>query len=345
MIAKIPTKLLYISKPEEEIKKTLLRPTFISDQDNPKSINAGQDWAEGPYYCKTENMGGIEKTTYFNNPIENVRINSYEERGRGGRAYKAIIRDKYYIDLREDVLFDTIMEKGIDRGGILRGKFIFAVIGSQMKLIRFGSSLHKEVMKVDKLRDNKRIPIKDLVVGGMYSGKSGKTAVYLGKANCLHFTFSGIQYGKGRRKPKITSSNVRVIKNKMLWWEMDIYGSINLKNKAMLDSAYDDLKDHTWMVVLKNSHSYNNLIGHFPVEIGIDISIPIIRAYPTVRGDNFYKSIYSTNAYSHLFGPIECDIYFDVNEKIILSEEWFKDISDSFAEPISFLEEYRDVGV
>jgi hypothetical protein len=88
-------------------------------------------------------------TTHFNNPITNIRVAGLETRGNGGRAYKVVIDDLYYFDLREDVLLEAMIECGINKGGILNGEYIWVKIRSHMKLIRVGSPLHKEMIKAN----------------------------------------------------------------------------------------------------------------------------------------------------------------------------------------------------
>jgi len=84
-----------------------------------------------------------------NKPISNVRVISS---GYRDQSYKALI-DKYYIDLTDDVLMDTMLQTGVAPGGVLQGEFIWAKIGSQMKLIRIGSELYNLVMKFEETKE------------------------------------------------------------------------------------------------------------------------------------------------------------------------------------------------
>ncbi len=86
----------------------------------------------------------------------------------------------FYIDLREDVLLDTIQEVGISPGGVLNGTYLFATVGSQMKLIREGSALHTELIGATTRRNSKKISSKDLEVGGVYATISGQKLVFGG---------------------------------------------------------------------------------------------------------------------------------------------------------------------
>ena len=134
----IPKKVTYIYSQIREIDGRFVHPAFISDSDNKKTLETGHNWAEWKGYYQTEEV----KTSTFeieNNPLNSVQIISLEKRGRGGRAYKVIIEvgnAAFYVDLREDVLLDAMLEAGINKKGFLSGKYIWSRVNSDMKLIR-----------------------------------------------------------------------------------------------------------------------------------------------------------------------------------------------------------------
>lgn len=172
---------------QQESKVYDVYPTYVADAANKKTNETGVKWAnEAPYQLDPASgkwvKGKSNATTVDrpNDPIKSVKIMDLEIRGQGGRAYKVLIDEKYYVDLREDVLLDVIFECGIEKGGKLKGEFIFAVVGSQMKLVRVGSLLHDKLIEstaVGKMKE-----IKQFVVGTTYVRKSG-SYVYLGVYN------------------------------------------------------------------------------------------------------------------------------------------------------------------
>jgi len=155
-------------------------PAFACDIDNEKTNETAKSWAEG--YSWQGKREGYTVVEFDNDPIDDIKIIGLEHRSEGGRAYKVILRGNYYFDLREDVLLDTILECGITKGGRLRGKFIFCQIGSQMKIVRYGSKLHDEAIKLTNRKNLTKIPNKELKIGYKYKTKSGETGVYLGRA-------------------------------------------------------------------------------------------------------------------------------------------------------------------
>jgi hypothetical protein len=154
-------------------------PTFPADASDENMISKAKSWAAGRYQKSTKET---QVVVVENKPITNIKVLSLEYRGQGGRAYKALI-EKYYVDLREDVLMDVLLKAGVSTGGILQGEYIWAKIGSQMKLIRVGSELHRLVVEFDSKKDIKPVRKNELEVGGVYQTRKKEKAIFLGYVN------------------------------------------------------------------------------------------------------------------------------------------------------------------
>lgn len=160
-------------------------PAFISDPDNVKTMTTGRNWANNFNRWDRQQVSkqaNIELVV-TNDPITDVRILSLERRSQGGRAYKVVIRvsdNDFYVDLREDVLVDTMKATGIRAGAILNGTFVWGKDGSQMKLIRTGSSLHADLVAVTKQSAKSSLSLLSLVPGRIYASKT-LTSLYCGK--------------------------------------------------------------------------------------------------------------------------------------------------------------------
>lgn len=181
MNGNIPEKLVYVCAPkrtlnsrwddsDESIAKVEVSPAYISDAENKKTLASATRWAQRPNYTP-------ETFAYDNNPIRGVKIVGYSHRSEGGGSYNAIVYDKFYVDFRDDVMLDVIINSKIDKGVIL-DDFIWARVGSNMKLVRVGSWLHGQMVEATAQDATK--PIEDLVFGGVYESKSGDTAIFLG---------------------------------------------------------------------------------------------------------------------------------------------------------------------
>lgn len=195
----IPKQITYVSGPQtlmeidlgaddttDKPEKQLVSPTFVSTTE--KTLITARKWIEQKrireYNPETREYyhdhSPVQEQTVDNKPIDNVRIIGLERRGNGGRAYKVLIDDIYLVDLREDVLMDAMNLYGIDPGRKLKGKYIWAKIGSQTKLIMVQGEVEKELQTATDIKEQQReIESKDLVVGGIYKMKS-KALIFFG---------------------------------------------------------------------------------------------------------------------------------------------------------------------
>lgn len=150
---------------------------FATDAKNKKTQETARSWSRGP---------GFQKIEKPNAPMKNLRIVSLEKRCEGGMAWKVLTEDNLWFDLREDVLLDSLQNESV-KNGILGGVYVFAVVGSQMKIIRVGSELHKRVSEYMNRKATKEILVKDLKAGHIYANKKGKKFIFLGKWDAIVF--------------------------------------------------------------------------------------------------------------------------------------------------------------
>jgi hypothetical protein len=197
---KIPQRVKLYCRPETTIsydrwsdvgfKDTLAEdvkaiPTFVVDASNPKTQETAQYWVNSHkrVWCPTEEKY-IDNTTIMpivvrdNTPVDSVRIIGLSVRGNGGRAYQALVDEKYLVDMREDVMLDSMLHVGIDVNGIMRGQYIFAQVNSEMKLIRMDSKLHELMVQSTAFSNAKAVS--QLVPGHIYESKT-KKVLYLGE--------------------------------------------------------------------------------------------------------------------------------------------------------------------
>lgn len=190
MIAHIPARILYVCRKSHDVKigwedfdesRTVhVTPAYPVDPDgNKKTVQSAIDWARGRY-----NPDGDAPVTMTvaNAPLQHVQIVNLEVRGEGGRAYKITV-DGVYVDLREDVFLDALLAKGVEVGGRLPGPFIWARIGSQMKLIRVGSPLYDRVVAAHEHGLKKNVSTNEIEIGGVYKNRVGEVFVYLGQCS------------------------------------------------------------------------------------------------------------------------------------------------------------------
>lgn len=195
VVGSIPKKITYVYKKpiscdigckwdiiqsNNKQKAIKLHPAFPVDSENKKSMDTAIKWA------KSYSNDSYQIKEIDNDQITNVKIICLEIRGEGGRAYKIQIDDLLF-DLREDVLVDAMIQVGIQPGGILNGKYVWAKVGSQTKLIRVDSELHKLILNYEKNSKTKVISKNDLEIGGVYQDKKKNNYIFLGFVNTTEF--------------------------------------------------------------------------------------------------------------------------------------------------------------
>lgn len=261
-----------ISRQLEESKEESLEviPIFVSDAANAKTIATGITWANRyvPYNVNPKPVPVQEKRK--NIPISGYRIFTLENRSEGGRAYKIISPENKYLDLREDILLDTILHVGINKNGILNGEFLFAKVGSQMKLIRYGSQLHKAIEK-SMIRASNKILDSQLKEGHMYEDLRGMKAIFLGYGNSVNIEIKtkynynhSRTYGTSRPYTVDIVSKKCTIKNKtQLWLKCYVYSkdyeAANYNPFDKTSSNYFEIKKNQSMVedIFDFSHLMN----------------------------------------------------------------------------------------
>ena len=131
-----------VLKPEDETVNVL--PAFIVPAESAKFVATANTWKRHYDYRTRAQLDGTS-VQIPNNPVSGIRIVGLSRRRSGGRAYKIIYPPNYLTDLREDVLLDAIYNSGVEAGGKLNGEFIWSVNGSQMRIVRVGSSAHQDL--------------------------------------------------------------------------------------------------------------------------------------------------------------------------------------------------------
>lgn len=246
-------------KPEEE-KNTII-PAFIVPSDSEKFVAAANGWKQG----YRNNRGS---TTIENKPVSGIRIVGFSRRSGGGRAYKVVYPPNYLVDLREDVLLDTIYHMGINAGGRMNGEYIWSTNGSQMRLIRVGSQEYQNCISKTQIDKLPRIPVKDLKEGTVYVGKSGSAAIFLGHISTILATTIW-DYNMPHRDSSFYNrrfSRIETRKQKaMLWFKT--YGNKNVENTIEMFNEYF-------------SSDENRLRGGFP---SIDISHSMRKVCKTIQ--------------------------------------------------------------
>src|SRR5579885_3656062 len=246
---------------DEDAPKTVkqkVTPAFPVDSKDDKTMKRAIDWATQDGWDYTTNKRKVKKhdtKEVENQPLNHVKVLSLEERGNGGRAYKALI-DNFYVDLREDVLMDTLLQAGVEPGGLLKGEYVWAKMGSQMKLVRVGSELHRLIVEFDSKKDMKPVGKGDLEVGGVYQDRKKNKAIFVGYVNTVVFKSKSDKPSYQRRGEKVTFDFThKPIKKAMLFYEVYDFEKLEKNIKEMKKSE----RDYSYKI--KKSHTYIEKVG------------------------------------------------------------------------------------
>lgn len=158
-------------------KKRIVRPTFVVDAQNEKTLATAKRWAGG----WQNDEGQYDIVELPNTPFECVELVTLERRGRGGRAWKVLIDGAYYVDMREETLLECLINGPGVTDGMIKGPFVWATAGQGLRITRVESNDHKAATKVEKLKKPAaRLKKKDLVIGGVYATLAGTESTFLG---------------------------------------------------------------------------------------------------------------------------------------------------------------------
>jgi hypothetical protein len=179
-MAKLPDNITYvISKRERGTDRTIVD-AFAVPSDNEDVMETATRWAGNG--CRV-----IKPMP--NAPISGVKVVGFERRMEGGRAYKVLIgynKEWLRVDMRDDIMLDSIMTDGIHPGGVLAGTYVWQLHGSQMRLTRVGSQNYLNAVVTKSGARVKKVSPKDFVVGHIYTTPAGQCRdAYLGKLKSI----------------------------------------------------------------------------------------------------------------------------------------------------------------
>lgn len=165
------------------------RAAFVTDPASKTSLNTATLWAKHGYGEGTTKAPEVVEAE--NGPIQFLRVIDIDVRGEGGRAWKVMTPQRWYVDLREDVFLDCLKARCVmqndqqDGGLVIQGPFRWVRFGTQMRLALINSDLYRQIEQSAKAKADPvpKIRTKDLTIGGVYisSGDWVVPVVFLGR--------------------------------------------------------------------------------------------------------------------------------------------------------------------
>jgi hypothetical protein len=182
---KIPSRVaVFVSRSTEVQRETpsgsqvvTASSAFLCDADSPDHVKTAGDWARRR---SRDWHTPVEPTVRDNSPMSGLAIWDLVVRSEGGRAYKVVTQDGLLLDMREDVLLESIISTGIAPGGVLPGEYVIATRGSQNRLVRVGSAQHVALLGATARAASRSVKSSELQVGGVYIGTAAEPELFLG---------------------------------------------------------------------------------------------------------------------------------------------------------------------
>ena len=167
-----------IPRETPKFSKFTTRAAFVVPTDSDAFKLSADAWAsESQYGGKAK---PFDTNLFVNSEFTDLRWVGIESRGEGGVVYKVLTPQGWLVDLREDVVTECLLEGAIENkngpqgvGTYFTAEFIWVVMGSQVRMVRVGSTLFNEIMDSQILRGMGPIPEKDLEIGGIYQKSNG----------------------------------------------------------------------------------------------------------------------------------------------------------------------------
>jgi hypothetical protein len=193
--------------------------------------------ANGGYNFKTKSnvvrTYSIEEVD--NTPIKNIKLLTQNS---------VLINDKYFVNIDDGVLVETILKVGINAGGVLNGEFVWVKQKNHLMLARVGSNLHETIKNYQDKSKESIVPKKNFDVGGIYKDAKGNKAVFLGFVCTTKYgeiRSTPIKYGSVDPNHKNFNYTKKKVKKAFCFYKLSKYYSFdqNIEEMLELDKTYN----------------------------------------------------------------------------------------------------------
>ena len=129
----------------------------------------------------------VERNTkiFDNVPRSGFKITDDVKRvywGGGNVVWRVFDPYGYELEIQSNNLMALIQSCGVEVGGLIPGNCVWGRDGGVNILLHESSEEYKNAIKAaETLKPNKKIPMKDRIVGGKYTLQTGEQGIYLGK--------------------------------------------------------------------------------------------------------------------------------------------------------------------
>lgn len=181
----IPSKVTYLYDKENK--------ALIADNDSPVTQR------------KVEESTDLEILVCDNVPMDNIQIKEYLGNDNYAVSISASGTDKVMdmsVEFHCDKFMNEVIKDGIDKGGKLKGEFLWGTIDNRVKLILKDSNTYKNIKSYLKRKKSKPLSNKSLVIGGVYEDKQEVRYIYFGRIDTLRYDYRRWAQGMHKAHPQ-----------------------------------------------------------------------------------------------------------------------------------------------
>lgn len=252
-----------------------------------------------------------------NQPIR-LKLVGYAMPGRiyDTKKYELIVAtpNGVHFSISHDVFLNAILESGLEPGGMLPGKYIFAKFGKLIRPIQVESNLHKAVLDYINDGEKTKIKIKQLQVGEVYATAAGNLGLFLGFVNTelmkvvlLPGTERYFSPRENKSEDPLVDFKVKYKEKTLLSLWMDLGNKnegYNISPDALAQQVSKALADKLfYRFSVKDQHRYNDKVSIKKVQLPDDIikrvrDITAKKIFDLVEKEKFYRANPDLTGYS-----------------------------------------------
>lgn len=276
--AKVAPRWSDVDQVEDELTYTSVTPAIVSEVGDEKAIKTAVGlaslWSKkwNSKHNQEEVVAQVQLLRKENQPIAGIKVIGLEDKGEGPRIYKVLTPDGFYFDISQDVLLETMKTKGIEPEGILGGQFVWAMVGTEPKLVRVDSELFVALLEAGERSILASIPKKKFKIGKIYESKLGERGIFLGYVTTETWklewpngrsTFSNL-YIKTDAKPTLVGKQCN---KHMLWFDVPHWNLKGKKNDPTPGMFFMAMKNEAFSshFKLRGTHAMVKEVGFVPV--------------------------------------------------------------------------------
>lgn len=218
---------------------------FASDSNKFKKENAESFFFSMLY--NRQDVSDMQNISIENKPIKNLKIINYNKNLNQSMAEDFfVMHGEYVFPIENSSLLEIMLNSSI-KNGIIEDELIWVYTSGRAKLIRVDSEDYKSILEYSKRRQSSFISKKDFEVGGVYSTRSKKQALYLGPVNTISYEKPIINAYSSENLFKYKESN---ISNALFFFILN-------KNEDVLSQLRELEKEEDNKYIRDNLHAFS----------------------------------------------------------------------------------------